>query len=50
MSTDESTAAAEVARLTRRLERERKARAEAEALAEQGLRDLYQKQRQIELL
>lgn len=42
--------AAEVMRLKRRLERERLARAEAEAIAERGLRELYEKQRQIELL
>lgn len=37
-------------RLERRLERERRARAEAEALAEQGLRELYQRQREVQLL
>ena len=40
----------EIARLQKRLERERKARAEAEAIAEQGLRTLYKKQQEIELL
>jgi signal transduction histidine kinase/ActR/RegA family two-component response regulator len=38
------------ARLTRRLERERKARLAAEAIAEAGLRDLYEKQREVRLL
>jgi predicted signal transduction protein with EAL and GGDEF domain len=42
--------AAEVARLKRRLERERLARVEAEQIAERGLRELYEKQRQIQLL
>jgi signal transduction histidine kinase/DNA-binding response OmpR family regulator len=37
-------------RLERRLARERAARLEAETIAERGLRDLYEKQRQIELL
>ena len=37
-------------RLEKRLERERKARAEAEAIAELGLRKLYKKQQEIELL
>ena len=41
---------AQVARLTRRLERERVARVEAEAVAERGLRDLYERQREIVLL
>jgi signal transduction histidine kinase len=40
----------EIARLTRRLERERATRVEAEAIAEKGLRDLYDRQRQLELL
>lgn len=40
----------EVGKLRRRLERERKARLDAEAIAEQGLRDLYAKRRQLELL
>jgi hypothetical protein len=40
----------EVTRLRRRLARERLARTEAEAIAERGLRELYEKQRQIELL
>jgi signal transduction histidine kinase/DNA-binding NarL/FixJ family response regulator len=40
----------EVERLEKRLERERKARIEAEALAEEGMRALYQKQREAELL
>ena len=36
--------------LARRLERERKIRHEAEDIAERGLRDLYQKQRDLEVL
>jgi len=50
MLTEEPGAGEEVARLTRRLERERKARLDAEAVAEKGLRELYDKQRQLELL
>jgi signal transduction histidine kinase len=41
---------AEIARLRRRLERERATRLEAEAIAEKGLRELYDRQRQLELL
>ncbi len=41
---------AEVARLGRRLERERRARQEAEALAEKGTRELYERQCELELL
>lgn len=41
---------AEVARLRRRLERERLARRQAEKIAESGLRELYAKQRQSQLL
>jgi predicted signal transduction protein with EAL and GGDEF domain len=41
---------AEVARLRRRLERERLARLQAEQIAESGLRELYVKQRQSQLL
>ncbi|MFC4161007.1 putative bifunctional diguanylate cyclase/phosphodiesterase [Chitinimonas lacunae] len=37
-------------RLTRRLQREASARQEAEAIAERGLRDLYQRQQEIALL
>jgi len=37
----------EIARLERRLARERRARLEAEAIAERGMRELYEKQRQI---
>ncbi|WGS03047.1 GGDEF domain-containing protein (plasmid) [Bradyrhizobium sp. ISRA443] len=37
-------------RFERRLQRERAARLEAEAIAERGLRELYEKQRQLELL
>jgi signal transduction histidine kinase len=42
--------AAEVIRLQRRLERERVIRLQAEGIAEKGLRDLYDRQRQLELL
>src|SRR5215469_9817415 len=40
----------ELARLKRRLDREQKARAESEAIAERALRELYKKQKEIELL
>ncbi len=40
----------DVERLKKRLDRERKARAEAEHIAENGLRSLYAKQQEIELL
>lgn len=40
----------ELARLSRRLKREETARREAETIAERGLRDLYQRQQEIELL
>lgn len=40
----------EFARLSRRLKRETSARLEAEAIAERGLRDLYQRQQEIALL
>ena len=40
----------ELARLKRRLDREKKARAESEAIAERALRELYKKQKEIELL
>ncbi len=40
----------DVPRLTRRLDRERRARLEAEAIAERGLRNLYERQREISLL
>ncbi len=42
--------AAEVAKLSRRLERERKIRLAAEAIAEKGLRELYEKQQQLQVL
>ena len=45
-----SELAQQVARLGRRLERERAIRFEAEAIAEKGLRELYDRQRQLELL
>ena len=41
---------AEIARLERRLRREVAARLEAEAIAERGLRDLFQRQQEIALL
>ncbi|SFC43800.1 diguanylate cyclase (GGDEF) domain-containing protein [Massilia yuzhufengensis] len=41
---------AEIARLQRRLRREVAARQEAEAIAERGLRDLFQRQQEIALL
>ncbi|QOL48439.1 putative bifunctional diguanylate cyclase/phosphodiesterase [Massilia litorea] len=41
---------AEIARLQRRLRRETAARQEAEAIAERGLRDLFQRQQEIGLL
>ena len=41
---------AEIARLQRRLKRETAARQEAEAIAERGLRDLFQRQQEIALL
>ncbi|HEV2264869.1 MAG TPA: ATP-binding protein [Stellaceae bacterium] len=40
----------ETAQLRRRLERERKARHEAETLSEHGLRELYERKQQLELL
>ena len=40
----------EIARLQRRLRRETAARQEAEAIAERGLRDLFQRQQEISLL
>jgi signal transduction histidine kinase len=40
----------EIARLKRRLERERATRLHAEAIAEKGLRTLYDRQQQLELL
>jgi diguanylate cyclase (GGDEF)-like protein len=50
MTTATEDAAAEVARLKRRLERERRSRLEAETIAERGLRELYEKQGQLQLL
>lgn len=50
-STNEiGTAEAEIARLNRRLKRETAARKEAEAIAEHGLRDLFQRRQEIALL
>lgn len=40
----------ELSRLRRRLDRERNARLEAEQIAEHGMRELYLKQRQLQLL
>ena len=40
----------EIRKLRQRAERERKARLTAESIAESGLRELYQKKQQIELL
>jgi signal transduction histidine kinase len=40
--------AAKLAKLERRLERERNSRREAEAIAEKGLRELYEKQQQLQ--
>ncbi len=40
----------QIARLQLRLERERKARVEAEATAERGLRSLFERQRELELM
>ena len=48
MAAPTDTQATEVARLQARLKRERKARLEAEAIAERGLRDLYEKNHVIE--
>ena len=45
-----ATPEAEIARLQRRLKRETAARLEAEAIAERGLRDLFQRQQEIALL
>ena len=47
---DKADAAAEISRLQRRVRREEAARREAEAIAERGLRDLYQRQQEIALL
>ncbi len=49
-ATSVDDAAARIERLTRRLERERTARLEAESVAERGLRELYDRQRDIVLL
>jgi hypothetical protein len=50
MQPEADCAAAEVARLTRRLARERASRHEAEAIAEKGLRDLYHKRQELEFI
>jgi signal transduction histidine kinase len=41
---------AEVERLVKRVDRERRAREEAENLAERGIRELYERQRELEML
>ncbi len=41
---------AEIQRLKRKLERERATRIQAESIAEKGLRELYDRQRQVELM
>ncbi len=50
MADDRERDGDELARLKKRLERERHARQEAEQLAEQGTRQLYERQRELELL
>ena len=45
-----TTSEGEIARLQRRLKRETSARQEAEAIAERGLRDLFQRQQEMALL
>src|SRR6266849_2128531 len=42
--------AGKLAKLSRRLGRERKSRLDAEAIAEKGLRELYERQQQLQLL
>ena len=46
----EITSTADVAKLMRRLERERASRREAEAIAEKGLRELYEREQQLGLI
>src|ERR1051326_1210689 len=41
---------ADIERLTKRLERERKARGQAELIAERSIRDLYEREREVKLL
>jgi signal transduction histidine kinase len=50
MQPDVETLLAENQRLKRRLERERTTRLEAEAIAEKGLRDLYERQQELQFL
>jgi signal transduction histidine kinase len=50
MTSETFTADDEVARLNRRLNRERATRRAAESIAEKGLRDLYSRQLELELL
>ncbi|HEY4274854.1 MAG TPA: ATP-binding protein [Rhizomicrobium sp.] len=50
MQPDYEALLAENQRLKRRLERERATRLEAEAIAEKGLRDLYERQQELQLL
>jgi len=50
MTLDVPDSAAEIARLRRRLDRERTARLEAETVSESALRELYERKQQLELL
>ncbi|MBI3144048.1 MAG: EAL domain-containing protein [Pseudogulbenkiania sp.] len=50
MTETQASLEAELARLHKRLKREASARQEAESIAERGLRELYQRQQEIELL
>lgn len=50
MQLDHDALIAENQRLRRRLERERATRLEAEAIAEKGLRDLYERQQELQFL
>jgi len=50
MLPEQDSLAAENERLKRRLERERATRKEAEAIAENGLRDLYKRQQELQFL
>jgi len=50
MSADDDPALTENARLRRRLERERAARRAAETIAEEGLRELYERQLELQLM
>jgi signal transduction histidine kinase/DNA-binding response OmpR family regulator len=50
MASESDAVDAELARLKKRLDREQRARAESEAIAERALSELYKKQKEIELL